>query len=139
MSDFGADNSRAFGVALEETMQIARVAAGNLCDNVIDKTPVLTRNLQSGWRGTTEAGDVTELPIQRVANIVPAETTKAKIREAIAKWDGFKPFLLHNPVIYGVPIEYEGWSGKAPRGMVRVTAAQWPLFVQDAVRQAGGH
>jgi hypothetical protein len=138
MSDFGGEISRAFGVALDTTLQIARVAGRNLCDNVIDKTPVLTGNLRSGWRGSETGEGGTEFGIQHVANIVPAEVTKSNVGAALERWDGFKPFLLFNDVVYGPIIEYGGWSAKAPDGMVRISAARWPLFVSDAVRQVGG-
>jgi len=137
MSGFGDEILAAGTAALEEAMQITRIAAGNLCDNVIDRTPVLTGNLRSGWRGSETGEGGTDFGISKVAAIVPAEVTKANVRAALSRWDGYKPFLLYNDVVYGPQIEYDGWSAKAPEGMVRISAARWPLFVQDAVRQVG--
>jgi hypothetical protein len=129
------------GAALiDTTMQILRIATGNLCDNVVDRTPVLTGNLQAHWQGVIEAGDIEASPVEGsiAIGISPASTTRANVRAVIERWDGFRPFFLYNPVVYGPRIEYDGWSAKAPDGMVRISAALWPFFVRDAAREVGG-
>jgi hypothetical protein len=124
---------------METTMKIARKATGNLCDNVIDRTPVLTRYLQSGWVGGDSAEAFpAEFGGAEQHDIRSAEETKSNLRAAIERWDGMRPFFAYNPTLYGPRIEFEGWSWKAPAGMVRVAAAMWPFFVRDAAREVGG-
>ena len=42
---------------------------------------------------------------------------------------------ISNSLPYAYPLEYEGWSGQAPNGMVRVSVVEFRDFVRQAAAQ----
>lgn|SRR5512141_340134 len=123
---------------LDTSVEITRVAAGNLCDNIVDRSPVRTGTFRSNWQGVIEAGDIRSgLTVEELRPVEPKETIKREVRAVLERFDGLRPFFLYNPTPYGIFLE-DGSSAQAPDGMIAVAAAMWPFFVRDAARQVGG-
>lgn len=84
---------------------------------VVDDTPVLSGKLKGSWQIVKTGGSFLEdLPADPIG-----EATKARLLQKIKylpihmDWQ----ILFGTPVPYSHKIEYEGWSKKAPSGMVR--------------------
>lgn len=115
----------------EDAIEIRSNATGKLFRSVVAATPVLTTYLRSNWQATS--GDVpwSEVPIRPLSEVL------AEIEQAITTAKDDEPLFLTNNTVYGPRIEYDGWSGKAPQGMMRINATRWPAFVDEAASELG--
>ena len=84
---------------------------------VVDDTPVLTGKLKGSWQIVkTGAQFLNDLPVDP-----EGAATKARLIQKIK----YLPIHMDWQIMFGTPvpwayrIEYEGWSKKAPSGMVR--------------------
>lgn len=89
---------------------------------VVDNTPVLTGKLKGSWQIIkTGAQFLSEFP-----NDTEGTATKARLMQKIK----YLPIHMDWQIMFGTPvpyawkIEYEGWSKKAPNGMVRKNIIQ---------------
>lgn len=106
--------------------EVRKGAILDLCDRVIDDTPVLTGALRGSWRASQ--GEAVLDPSPRIDP--DGEAPKAEARENIG--DGSQDFFLANALPYSEAIEYDGVSHtKAPEGMVRKNLALFPGIVAD--------
>ena len=84
---------------------------------VVDDTPVLTGKLKGSWQIVKTAGEF----IDSLPNDPEGDATKARLIQKIK----YLPIHMDWQIMFGTPvpwahkIEYEGWSEKAPSGMVR--------------------
>ena len=58
----------------------------------------------------------------------------AELQERIGDADIFSTVFYTNPMPYGPRIEFDGYSGKAPEGMVRVNVLRWQAIVDRNAR-----
>lgn len=129
MSGFAEALSGALDAVESHALQVRAQATGKLFRAVEADTPVLTSYLRSNWQATV--GDV---PWSEV-DIRPLSESFQEIETAINGAKGDEPIFLTNNTVYGPRIEFDGWSGKAPQGMMRVNATRWPEFVSEAATE----
>jgi hypothetical protein len=84
------------------------------------------------FRGNWQLG-VDFRPVGETGRIDPTgATTQGEILAAIPEQAGGRVYYLFNNVPYAQRIE-EGWSHKAPQGLVGLTAIEFPQMVEQAV------
>lgn len=132
MSGFAAALSDAIDAIEGGALKIRANATGALFRAVEADTPVLTSYLRSNWQAT-----VGDIPWSEV-DIRPLSESFQEIETAINSAKGDEPIFLTNNTVYGPRIEFDGWSGKAPQGMMRINATRWPAFVEEAAYELGG-
>ncbi len=132
MSGFAAALAEAIDTVEADALQIRAEATGKLFRAVEADTPVLTGYLRSNWQAT-----VGDIPWSEAA-IRPLSESFAEIEQAVNSAKEDEPIFLTNNTVYGPRIEFDGWSGKAPQGMMRINATRWPAFVEEAADELGG-
>jgi hypothetical protein len=126
--------------------QVLRAVCLQLADSVVMRSPVDTGRFRANWQ--SEIG-------QAATGVKDSEdpTGATAINEAAAKIAGLsagQTFYLANNLPYAAALEYglysqgpgatskttgEGFSTQAPRGMVRVTVAEFQRHVDEAARR----
>ena len=88
---------------------------------VVDDTPVLSGKLKGSWQLTRTGTEF----IKDLPDDPDGQVTKARLLQKIK----YLPIHMDWQIMFGTPvpyahkIEYEGWSNKAPAGMVRKNLA----------------
>ena len=116
--------------ALKNMEQVKRASVLDLFASVTLATPVDKGVLINNWFVGIGAGsgETTGEADPSVANAV------SKIETALNAGDMLKDVYLTNNLPYAATIEFDGHSGKAPQGMVRVNTARWDTIVKNNVR-----
>lgn len=101
----------------------------NLFVDIILDTPVLTGYLRSGWYVTFSVPS-TAIPTGLGRDSVDRVVTR------LANLNTFEADTVYftNNIAYGPTIEYDGYSRKAPQGMVRINTARWQEIVEMNAR-----
>ena len=100
----------------------AKARLMGFCAAVVDDTPVLTGKLKGSWQILTGSNNVFD-------EGTPADPSgaisKARLQQKIRYLPIHMDWKLSfgSPVKYAHKIEFEGWSEKAPAGMVRKNIA----------------
>lgn len=101
---------------------IAEKAIIDLCSDIISDTPVDTGRLKNNWfpsvdsPSTQETQDTGDKAAQRLSGFVSRN------------YDISKVFYFTNNMPYAYRIEFEGYSKKAPAGMVRKNIVRWSKY-----------
>ena len=120
---------------------ILRAAVIDLCVQIIMDTPV-DRSMRADntvargdWNSGigSDPGDVNNGDDSGVSAI-------EKLQDIVAGWDPEKeePFIFVNHKDYIERIEYLGWNGHAPYGMVGRHVVEWDQIVERARRRLSG-
>lgn len=101
--------------SVEDINELHQAIIIDLFSSVIEETPVLEGRLAGNWIISSDnpASGTFEL-LDPSGNI-----TKGKVQDHVSKIEGNFDVYLTNNLPYAYRIEYDGWSGKAPNGMVR--------------------
>lgn len=116
--------------ALERFVRIKKKAAFGLFGAIILDTPVLKGVLRNNWfiefdsipLKLTDVGDPSG---SGVVSRIESDLGKTNLNNSI--------YFVNN-LPYVRPIEFDGYSGKAPEGMLRVNVARWQDIVSEATR-----
>ena len=115
-------------------VRVAETAAGvaqELADRTIDRTPVLTGHLKRNW----QVG-VNYRPGGHIGGTDPdGGATKAEIAASLEGMTAGDKIFLVNNAPYAAKIEFEGWSKKAPMGMLRISVAEIPQIIETVKRR----
>lgn len=118
--------------AMEDYSKIRRMAAFEVFSAIIVSTPVAKGVLRNNWfsaigaptRDTTGDGQRDPSPvISRMEATVNADK------------DYRKDIYFTNNLPYAAVIEFDGHSGKAPHGMVRINTARWNSIVSKMAKR----
>ncbi len=111
-------------------VRVKKRAAFGLFSAVVLETPVDKGVLRNNW--------FVELDSASTATTENADPSGAaalqRMQSTIEGVNELNSVFLTNNLPYAIPIEYDGYSAKAPEGMVRVNVARWQQFVDDANR-----
>lgn len=127
---FAADLSRFRKSTQDRLDRVRRVVVIKLFSAVVQDTPVLTGRLRGNWRvsiGSPLLGEISRLDPQGVQ-------VSAEIQDIATAARGDDEVWMSNSLPYAERIEYDGWSKKAPEGMVRRNVARFQRLVDEAVR-----
>lgn len=121
---------KGFGVkALEKVDKIRRASALELFMLVIYATPVDTGRLRGNWQTTLNSP--ASAALERAGSDV-------SLAEAMANLGALVDVVwFTNNLPYAERIEYDGWSGQAPEGMVRRHVSQWQKIVAAKAKAYG--
>ncbi len=112
------------GKSKKRMVQTAQESTAEAGARVIERTPVDTAFARNNWfptlNGQFTAGG-------GGAVVASVSFSGMKLGDRLG---------LVNNTEYIVPLEY-GASGQAPEGMVRVTAAEWPVIVREVAMRIG--
>lgn len=126
---FAADVARFAKKANASVDTITRKVTLDLFRDVVMATPVDTGRLKGSWIASRDAPNLSKLTYTDK----DGNTTVARIAQQIGG-AGSVTYLV-NSQPYSMRIEYDGWSGQAPAGMVRVSMARVQQHLRAAVRE----
>lgn len=110
---------------------IKRAAVFQLFSAIVMETPVREGVLRGSWWPTVDIAHTEDINRADTSGSLTVE----QIRRAVAAVEMGERVYLTNRQPYAARIEFEGWSGLAPQGMVRVNAARWNLIVRNTARE----
>ena len=128
---FARDLQRFRERTMEKYTKVKRLSAFDLFSAIVLETPVDKGVLRNNWfasigTGSTETTNTGDKS---------GASTVQKIRSILEGTDLVKDVFLTNNLPYAVPIEFDGISGKAPEGMVRVNVLRWNQIVRANARK----
>lgn len=106
--------------------EVATEALINLSATIIIKTPVDTGLAANNWQPTTMS------PATGTVIIGDRASQLTDVQNSVAVSIGSVYYLVNN-LPYIRRLEYESWSDKAPRGMVRVSIEEFEIFIDNAI------
>lgn len=122
-----AEDIRRFAEKQKRNLETVRVESlVNLSSSVIIKTPVDKGILANSWIGSVGG------PSQAVATDGDNSGQAAQVEESVKESAGGLFYLVNNQP-YARRIEYEGYSEKAPAGMLRISIENYQLYLNDAI------
>jgi hypothetical protein len=127
---FAADLGRFRRSTKDRLDRVRRVVVIKLFSAVVQDTPVLTGRLRGNWRvsiGSPLSGSIDRLDPTGAQVGTEIQAIAADSAGADAVW-------MTNSLPYAARIEYDGWSKKAPEGMMRRNVARFQRLVDEAVR-----
>jgi hypothetical protein len=128
---FATDVGKFAVKAPKQAALVRKLFLKKLCFATIDRTPVRTGYLKGNWQPTIGAPAQSEVPRKSKEGGFP----KKLVLSTLEKLNGDQSFFFTNRAPYAYRIEYEGYSAKAPRGMLRVSVAEARRFVRAAIRE----
>lgn len=125
--------ARASGIVKESVKKLCKnIVVGRDGDNA-NGTPVDTGALRGSWRTSVGAPILSNEPRIDITGELPI----AENAEVVSNWDFRDTLFFANGLDYSEQIEYDGKSGQAPEGMVRVNVAQFPGLMADVESGTG--
>lgn len=130
---FSSEMDAATIEVLARASGIVKESVKKLCKNIAEQTPVDTGALRGSWRTSVGAPILSNEPrIDKTGELPIAENV-----EVVSNWDFRDTLFFANGLDYSEQIEYDGKSGQAPEGMVRVNVAQFPGLMADVESGTG--
>lgn len=108
----------------------------NLSAAVIVQTPVDTGHLANNWQPTKDApaSGVVNAPTQTPAQGMVDAAQMAEVEKTVAASVGGVYYLTNN-LPYARRVEFEGWSLKAPQGMLRISIENYGNYLDNAINK----
>ena len=137
MSDFAKQIELSVKEAKGKVKEVIVETRKGVADSVINRTPLDTGYARGNWQSSIDIiipDTITRY--DREAGYAPTGGTGIAMREAeeVAEMDVEDDFILFNNAEYISGLEY-GTSRQAPAGMVRLTVADFPSIMGDAIRK----
>lgn len=131
MGSFALDLSKFVDLTEDKMEVVVKKSFIGLSADIIKDTPVDQGRLRGNWfpdvnkfsSETTEAADPSGA--KTIAKVA-AETNKFRLGDTLT---------LTNNMPYAERIEFEGWSKKAPQGMVRINILRWQTYLDKEARK----
>lgn len=118
----------------QRSLKITRMSLLDLFSAIVIDTPVDEGFLRNGWFCSFE-NPREGTPIEPSKS--GQETIDAMTSQVDQLTEGVHSIYFVNNFVYGPRIEFDGHSGKAPQGMVRVNTIRWDTIVENNVRKFG--
>lgn len=112
------------------TLDVVRASVVKLGTQVVQDTPVDKGMLINNWLTGVDNVDNTQRPPKAGGSDSITELT-----QKINLLNYGVTIYFSNPMPYASRIEYEGYSQKAPAGMLRKNVINWPQILETAARQ----
>ena len=127
---FSLDLSAFSELAEDKMVAVVQKSFIGLSSDIIKDTPVLKGRLRGNWIPAINKFDDSQLEVED-------KTGDKTIAKTISEANKFKlgdTMTLSNNMPYAERIEFEGWSKKAPEGMVRKNIVRWNKEVEKIAR-----
>lgn len=134
MSFSFSEDLKKFAGKVDPSVVVQKVAL-DLFGRVILRTPVDSGRARANWQ--TSLGSPQEGEVETVNNIpVGASGGSAfdEVAQVVSNYQGDESIFLSNNLPYTEVLE-NGSSSQAPAGMVKVTLAEYPHIVENAVNK----
>lgn len=127
---FSSDLKKFRVKTMQKYTKVKRLSAFDLFSAIVLETPVDKGVLRNNWFASIKnpSAEMTE------ASDPSGSSTIRRIQNIVNGSDLLTDVFLTNNLPYAVPIEFDGISGKAPQGMVRVNTTRWDSIVRSNVR-----
>lgn len=112
--------------------KVYRASLFDLTTAIIQGTPVDKGILRNNWFVQIGVDDLVT-KTNRAAPVGTATIGRAKAE--LAPVTIGETVYIFNNLPYGPRIEFDGWSGKAPEGMVRINVIRWDTIVANNARR----
>ena len=131
MGSFGLDFKRFNNLTVNNAEKVVIKSSIGLFSDVIKDTPVLQGRLRANWQlGINKFIDT---------NLIDKDKSGRKtISNMNSDINAFKlgdTITLSNNLDYAKRIEFEGYSKKAPAGMVRINVVRWQTHLDEQARR----
>ncbi|QMV29695.1 hypothetical protein [Vibrio phage vB_VnaS-AQKL99] len=123
---FGDDLKRFKEKAIANHVKVKRASSFDLFSAIIMGTPVDKGVLRNNW--FVEMGPLASTETTTYGAPVGTATIN-RTKVALERTSADEDITFVNNLPYVIPIEFDGHSGKAPDGMVRVNTARWDYIV----------
>lgn len=135
MSSFSfSDDLKKFAEKADPGVVVRKVAL-DVFGRVILRTPVDTGRARANWQTTIGAPAGEELDtVNKIPVGVPGGSADLERALIIDQHKGDESIFLTNNLPY-IEVLENGSSGQSPAGMVKVTLAEYPHIVEDAVNK----
>lgn len=111
--------------ASAQVQKVRRGVVIKLFSAVILDSPVLTGRFRGNWQAKIGAPIVTITERLDKSGQEPIREVETAAKES----DGDQAVFLSNNLPYGPKLEFDGWSKKAPEGMVRRNVARFGRLI----------
>jgi hypothetical protein len=115
----------------ENFIKVKRAASLDLFAAVVMETPVDKGVLRANWFVNVGSPDRNETTDSDRGG----QATISAIEQGLNAANEENDIFLNNNLPYAYAIEFDGISGKAPNGMVRVNAARWDSIVANNIKK----
>jgi hypothetical protein len=97
----------------------------------VRKSGYVGGRLRANWviSLNTTKDDESQLPNSNIGAL------NARLLQVIRSGGHSDTFILSNSLPYASRIEYDGWSGKAPEGMVRINVARFRELMKEQLQE----
>ena len=131
MGSFALDLSK-FAKLTENKMElVVKKAFIGLSSDIIKDTPVAEGRLRANWQvGINKFDESTTEDTDKSGS-----TTIARVEGDSNRFKLGDMITLSNNLPYARRIEFEGWSKKAPAGMVRINVTRWQQHLDEQARK----
>lgn len=128
---FGWDVAFFAAKTVDKMNKVIRMSAYDLFSAIVLETPVDKGVLRNNWFAS-----IGEPSLETTKHGAPTgAATNNRINEVLKRVKLDDIIYLSNNLAYAMPIEFDGHSGKAPNGMVRVNTVRWETIVANNVRK----
>lgn len=111
---------------------VVRKSALQVAQSVIMKSPVDTGRFRANWNVAFGKID----PLITPSTDKTGNVATNRIRIQLNGWNVESgDIFLTNSLPYAIPLEYGHSQAQAPRGMVRITVAEWNGYVAQAANE----
>ncbi len=115
-----------------EFVEVKKRAAFGLFSAIVMDTPVDKGVLRNNWQMQFNTSADNTLADGDMSGSGVLSRIKANLGNA----NPVNSIYFTNNLSYARPIEYDGLSGKAPEGMLRVNLARWDQIVKLSIRKS---
>lgn len=124
---FGASVAAFAAASGRDIETVHRQVSLRLFSAVIKNTPVLTGRLRANWLCTLHEPSTVTTSDEGSVNVTGMKMT-------IKRHQPGDSLFLANNLPYAARIEFDGYSAKAPRGMVRINVVRFKLLLREEIR-----
>lgn len=125
MSQFSLEMQKFANLTKKQMVTVTWQSIFDFCSSVVYSTPVDTGQLRNNWFPSIGLPSGME-----TTDVSPGgEEVISRLNTELATFEPGIDFWYANNKPYGPRIEYEGYSAKAPQGMVRINVLRWPEIV----------
>ena len=114
---------------MQDAEEIARVSIIRVANRIITDSPVDKGSFINHWNTSISTISYDQ---SRGENNGGAESI-SQLTETVESLNLGAKAYFNNPMPYGPRLEYDGWSEKAPNGMVRINTALWSDIVEEEI------
>lgn len=137
MASFSADLKRFAEATKRNLNDTVRGVVLELGTRIVQRSPVDTGRFRGNWQIAAGGPDIrTNEPFDKQAlGSPPSAGTFSRWQAEVQAATIGSTFYITNSLPYARRLEYEGWSSKAPSGMVRVTVVEYGQIIQSVINK----